>query len=169
MVRPSWARFLRKVRSQAIPMGSKPLEGSSSTKISGSPSNAVASERRCFIPRENSLTFFGATSNNSTSSSTSSARASGIPAAAAIISKFLMALKEGLYPPDSITAPTCRIGFTRAWYGAPWMSPLPEFGVARESKHLRVVLLPAPFGPRKPVIRPASTLAVRLFTATTSL
>ena len=52
IVRPSPASRFRKPRSQAMPAGSSPLAGSSSTSTPGSPRSAVARPRRCRMPSE---------------------------------------------------------------------------------------------------------------------
>src|SRR6476660_2247317 len=49
------------------------------------------------------------------------------------------------------------------------MVAVPAVGVTRLSSIRRVVVLPAPFGPRKPVTRPASTVNDRSSTARTFL
>src|SRR5829696_8911530 len=52
MVRPSSARWRSSPRSHAMPAGSSPLAGSSSSSTGGSPSRAPARPRRWRMPRE---------------------------------------------------------------------------------------------------------------------
>ncbi len=66
-----------KVRSHWIPCGSRPLEGSSRMRISGSPSRAVASCSRWRMPIENLPTRRRATSDRPTSSRVSPTRREG--------------------------------------------------------------------------------------------
>ena len=73
----AWWRM--NVRSHWIPCGSRPLDGSSRMRISGSPSRAVASWSRWRIPRENLPTRRRATSDSPTSSRVSSTLVSGMP------------------------------------------------------------------------------------------
>jgi hypothetical protein len=49
--------------------------------------------------------------------------------------------------------------------GLPPIVALPEVGVSRASSERSVVVLPEPFGPRKPVMVPASTPKLRSSTA----
>src|SRR5688572_4666216 len=75
--------------------------------------------------------------------------------------------RPGWNPVASSTAPTTRRGSVRSAYGRPPMSAAPVVGRTSPSTIRSVVDLPAPFGPRKPVTRPAGTSNVRSRTATT--
>ena len=50
----------------------------------------------------------------------------------------------------------------------PWIVELPAVGLTSPSSIRSVVVLPAPLGPRKPTIRPSSTVKDRSSTASTS-
>ena len=57
----------------------------------------------------------------------------------------------------------------RRWGRKPATSARPALGWIRPLSILRVVVLPAPLGPRKPTISPGSTVKLTAFTASTSL
>src|SRR6266542_3628505 len=69
----------------------------------------------------------------------------------------------------SRTAPQVRSGSGRSAYRYPPIVAVPAMGVTRLSSMRSVVVLPAPFGPRKPVTRPGSTVNDRSSTALTRL
>ena len=69
-------------------------------------------------------------------------------------------------PRGSISAPTRRIGWASSRNGRPRTVAVPEVGRVRPRMQRIVVVLPEPFGPRKPVTRPGSTVTVRSSTAT---
>src|SRR5699024_1691052 len=71
----------------------------------------------------------------------------------------------GWKPVASSAAPTVSTGRGRAAYRRPPMRASPEVGRTSPSSMRRVVVLPAPFGPRKPVTRPGATSNVRSSTA----
>ncbi len=68
----------------------------------------------------------------------------------------------------SSAVPTFEIGRSRPRYGTPSNVAVPEVGVTSPSSMRRDVVLPAPFGPRKPVTTPGSTVKLRSSTACTS-
>jgi hypothetical protein len=88
-VRPSAARPFRRLRTQRMPSGSRPLIGSSSTIVCGSPSSAEAMPSRCPMPRENPPARLRATSRNPTSSMTSATLDFGTPLVWASASRWL--------------------------------------------------------------------------------
>jgi hypothetical protein len=65
----------------------------------------------------------------------------------------------------SSSTPTRRTGSSSSEYGRPRTAVLPAVGRTRPRSARIVVDLPAPFGPRNPVIRPGSTEKVRSSTA----
>ena len=54
----SWFSFWISSRISLMPVGSKPLVGSSKNRKSGSPIKAIAIAKRCFMPREKFFAFF---------------------------------------------------------------------------------------------------------------
>src|SRR5689334_12623473 len=70
--------------------------------------------------------------------------------------------------PPSSTAPTVWTGSGSAPYACPRIVAVPPVGFTSPSSILSVVVLPAPFGPRKPTILPSSTVNERSSTASTS-
>src|SRR6266540_1556921 len=97
-VRPWSAKLRRNPRSQWIPSGSRPLAGSSRTRISGSPSRAVARARRWRIPSEKPPTRRSAAWSRPTWDRTSSARVRGRPAAAVTTRRWLRPVRPALEP-----------------------------------------------------------------------
>ena len=63
--------------------------------------------------------------------------------------------------------PRSRAGFGRSRYGVPPNVAVPAVARTSPSSTRRVVVLPAPFGPRNPVTRPGSTVKLRSSTAVT--
>ena len=86
----------------------------------------------------------------------------------ATIRRWLRALRPGWKLEASSTAPTWRTGSASARYGLPSILALPAVGVTSPSSIRRVVVLPAPLGPRNPTTVPWSTSKLRSSTATTS-
>ncbi len=119
------------------------------------------------MPSENAPALRCAAWPRPTSSSTWSAAWSGTPIAAAYTRRWLRAERLGWNPCASSTAPTTRPGLPRFPNGCPLISPMPAVGVTRPSSMRRVVVFPAPFGPRKPVTEPGSTVKLRFCTAVT--
>ncbi len=105
-VRPSAARDLRRVRIQRTPSGSRPLTGSSRTRVAGSPSNAAAMPRRWPMPREKPLTRRSATSVRPVRSRTSSTRRLGRPWVRARPRRWWRAVRPGWTERASSRAPT---------------------------------------------------------------
>jgi hypothetical protein len=62
-------------------------------------------------------------------------------------------------------APTVRSGRSSERYGTPSMNAVPLVARSRPRRMRSVELLPAPFGPRKPVTRPGDDM--RLTSSTT--
>src|SRR5512132_2567307 len=167
-VRPWSASCRRKPRSQWTPSGSRPLAGSSRISTWGSPSRAVARPRRWRMPSEKPPTRRRAAWVRPTWSRTWSARLRGRPAAVATTRRWLRALRPGWKLDASSTAPTWRMGSGSSRYGRPSILVLPAVGVTSPSRVRRVVVLPAPLGPRKPTTVPWSTSKLRSSTATMS-
>ena len=151
-----------------MPSGSRPFVGSSSTSTCGSPSSAVASASRCRMPSEKPPAFRSAALPRPTRPSTSSARWSGTPIAAAYTRRWLRAVRLGWKPSFSSTEPTTRAGFPSCECGRPLIVAVPAVGVTNPSSIRNVVVFPAPFGPRKPVTEPGSTVKLRFCTAFTA-
>ena len=118
-VRPWVARWRRKPRSQAMPSGSSPFAGSSSTRTSGSPSSAVASCRRWRMPREYPPARRSPASVRPTCASTSSTRSDGSPAAQQRTRRWSRPVRPGWNPVASSAAPTVVAGWASSAYGVP--------------------------------------------------
>ena len=156
--RPRPARAGRS-RSQRMPCGSRPLSGSSSTRIAGSPSRADASPSRWRIPVENVPTRRSAASSPSpTTPSTSSTRPRGRPAEHGERAQ-VVARRSGRdahrsapdVDPEHARAGVCRVLDQACRRRA----PVRAVGRAIPTRSaLSAVVLPAPFGPRNPVTEP---------------
>ena len=109
-VRPSAARPFNRVRTHSTPSGSRPLTGSSSMRVSGSPSSAAAMPSRCPMPRENFPARCRATDERPVSSITSCTRRRPMPCVAASARRWLNADRPGWTDPASSSAPTSRSG-----------------------------------------------------------
>ncbi len=120
------------------------------------------------MPRENSPTRRPAAEVRSTRLSTSSILDGLTSPSIAWMRRWLRAVRPGWASEASRTAPTMCSGWSSCWYGRPLMVALPPVGVARPSSMRRVVVFPAPFGPRKPTTRPDSTSKLKWSTATSS-
>src|SRR6476620_2818025 len=83
------------------------------------------------------------------------------------IRRWLRALRPGWKDASSSTAPTRALGRSSSSYGTPPNVAEPDEGRMSPSRARIVVLLPAPFGPRNPVTRPASMPKERCSTAWT--
>src|SRR5690349_2065772 len=81
--------------------------------------------------------------------------------------RWLRAERAGWNPCASSTAPTTRPGWPSWWNGRPLIVAVQPVGFTSPSSIRRVVVLPAPFGPRKPVTLPGDTVKLRLCTAVT--
>ena len=165
-VRPSSARSRSSSRTQRMPSGSSPLTGSSSRRTSGSPSSAAAMPSRWPMPSEKPRTRSCATDSRPTRSMTSSTREPGRSLLCASARRCAYAVRPGWRARGSISAPTRRIGWASSRNGRPSTVAVPEVGRVRPRMQRSVVVLPEPFGPRKPVTRPGSTVTVRSSTAT---
>ena len=93
-----------------MPSGSRPLTGSSKSRIPGSPSSAPAMPRRCPMPSEYFPARRSATPVSPTTSSTSSTRAAGMSLVLARQRRWLRALRPGWKALASSSAPTSRSG-----------------------------------------------------------
>ncbi|OKI06796.1 hypothetical protein AMK13_15300 [Streptomyces sp. CB02056] len=164
-VRPSAARSRRRVRIHWTPSGSSPLTGSSSSRTGGSPSRAAAMPRRCFMPSEKRPARRRAAVARPVSSSTSRTRRGPMPLVTARPSRWWRAERAGWTAPASSSAPTSRSGWRSEAYGRPLTVARPAVGASRPRIIRRVVDLPEPFGPRKPVTRPGRTVKVSPSTA----
>src|SRR6187397_1675265 len=96
---------------------------------------------------------------------TASTRVSGRPAARDRISRWLRPERPGWKSVASSTAPTRSAGRSSWAYGRSNTSARPLVGLASPSSIRRVVVLPAPFGPRNAVIVPGSSEKERSSTA----
>ena len=88
-------------------------------------------------------------------------------AAMAWTRRWAAAVRDGWAPDASSTAPTVAAGRASSAYGTPLMVAMPASGRTSPSSARRVVVLPAPLGPRNPVTVPASTEKDRSSTAVT--
>ena len=88
------------------------------------------------------------------------------PGSRAITRRWLRPRRPGWKPEVSTTAPTVPIGAGRERYGRPSMVAVPDVAFASPSRMRRVVVFPAPFGPRKPRIEPRRTVKLSPSTAT---
>ena len=85
--------FFKRLLSSEIPVGSRPFNGSSKIKTSGSFSNTIAKANLCFIPSEKFLTFFLPVSLKFTIAKTLSiSLVPGIPFSIRITSRFCLAV-----------------------------------------------------------------------------
>src|SRR4029453_17058453 len=84
-----------------------------------------------------------------------------------MIRRWLRALRPGWKLEASNSAPTWRMGSVSSRYGLPSILVLPAVGVTSPRSMRRVVVLPAPLGPRKPTTVPWSTAKLRSSTAVT--
>ncbi len=166
-VRPCAASARSRSRSQRMPSGSRPFAGSSSSRTGGSPRRVVARASRWRMPSENPPTRRREAAPRPTSSRTSAARASGTPACGAYTRRWSRAVRPGWKSAASRAAPTVRIGRSSSVYRRPPMVADPAVGETRPRSIRRVVVLPAPLGPRNPVTRPGRTVKLRSSTART--
>ncbi len=107
--------------------------------------------------------------SSSTISSVSSTRASGMPAPVAMTRRALRPERPGWKPEESRSAPTRAAGARSSRYRLPRMVTDPAEGRTRSRIMRRVVVLPAPLGPRTPVIVPDSIVKLTSSTARTFL
>ena len=135
----------------------------------GSPSSAPARPSRWRMPSEKPLTRRSPASARPTSSSTSSTRLSGSPAAAASTRRWSRARRPGwkLVGLEHRADVADRRRRARRRAGRRWWR-CRRSASTRPSSIRRVVVLPAPFGPRKPVTAPSRALKLRSSTAVTS-
>ena len=162
----AWWRM--KVRSHWMPWGSSPLEGSSRMRISGVAQQG-GGQLQPLAHAEGELPdpapgHVGEPDQGERLVT----RAKGMPAPMATIFRWSSARRPGWKLVASSTAPTCWIGLVDID-----VAPTPEGGGAavmetRPSSIRRVVVLPEPLGPRKPVTRPAATSKLRSSTARTA-
>lgn len=155
---PSAANCFMNCRIQTMPSGSRPFTGSSNIRISGSPNNAPAIPRRCDIPSEYAPARRSATAVRPTCSRTSSTRDGDNRFEAASQRRCDRAERLGCTHFASRSAPTVRNGSFSSRYGLPLISAWPAVGRSSPRIIRMVVDFPDPFGPRKPVTRPGSTM-----------
>ena len=157
-----------KSRSHAMPWGSRPLDGSSRMRTSGSPMRAVASSSRWRMPMEKPPTLRLASRRQAdqvehlVGALARRGRRRGPPCADGCAP----GVPGGSWSPPARRrrCPTGSRGpgsRARRWW------PCPAEGWTRPSSMRSVVVLPDPLGPRKPVTRPGSTVKDRLSTAST--
>jgi hypothetical protein len=163
--RPSAASDLISLRIHKMPSGSSPFTGSSNISTCGSPSSAAAMPSRWLMPSENPLDRFPATPDSPTMSSTSATRRGEMPLVYARHSRWFRALRPPWAARASISAPTSRIGLAAWRCGFPSIVTAPAVGRSRPRISRIVVVLPAPFGPTKPVTIPGRTVKLRSSTA----
>ena len=123
---------------------------------------------RWLMPSENPLDRLPATSSSPTMPMTSSTRRRGMALVSARQSRCLYALRPPCTALASSSAPTSRIALYDSANGLPPTVTDPAVGRSSPRIIRMVVVLPAPFGPRKPVTRPGRTVKLRLSTATLS-
>lgn len=153
--------------------GSRPEAGSSSSSTRGSCTRARARPRRCFCPRDSTRAGASARSASPTSASRTSARADaagfGIPYSRAVTASVSRELSEFQAPRASGIHPSsARAACGSATGSMPSMRMDPASGARSDASIRRSVVLPEPFGPTRPVTRPARALSVTLRTACTS-
>ena len=156
-VRPSPARRLRKPRSQRMPSGSRPLDGSSRTSVSGSPSRAAASARRCRIPIEKPPTRRGQLGEPDhvehlvdPTVPNAGGRADDARARTGPVARVEDAgVEQGT---------DVRAGCARSAYACPSKVARPRVGRTSPRSMRIVVDFPAPLGPRNPVTAPGRTV-----------
>ncbi len=119
------------------------------------------------MPSENSPTRRSAAPVRSTRASSSSMRRSPTPAGIAATRRLSRAVRPAWKLLASSSAPTVACGRGRSAYRRPPIVAVPAVGATSPSSVRRVVVLPAPFGPRKPVTRPGRTVKDRSDTAVT--
>ena len=167
-VPPSSAKPRRNCRSQWTPSGSRPLAGSSRISTAGLPSKAPARPRRWRMPSEKPLTRRSAASARPTSSSTSSTRAARQPAGggehAQVVARPPAGMEAGRL--EHRADVPGRVGELVRRAARRWWR-VPPVGLARPSSIRRVVVLPAPLGPRNPVTAPSRAVKLRSSTAVT--
>ena len=150
--RPCCASSRIAVQNERRPSTSIPVVGSSSSSRAGSDSRAIANRSRCCSPPEHLATLRFAISEMPALSSTAS---TGLVSAKRLavyctVSRTLRSLSS---PPVCMTAATRPRAM--ACRGAmPNTSTSPDVGRDRPSTMSIVVVLPAPFGPRKATISP---------------
>ncbi len=167
-VRPSAARARMNWRIQAMPSVSRPLTGSSNISTGGSPSSATAMPSRCFMPSEKPLSLRSATASRPVSWSISVTRRRPMPLLCATDSRCASAVRPGCRALASSSAPTWCSGRIRPWYLLWLTRARPDVGASRPRMTRIVVVLPAPFGPRKPVTWPGRTVKLSPSTAVTA-
>ncbi len=160
IVRPSAASCRRSSRSCTRACGSSPDAGSSSSSTWGSWTRARASPSFCFCPRESTRAGTSARSAKVSRCSSSLARCSaaarGIPYRRPVTTSDSRAVSEGHAPSASGIQPTSRLASCGCVTGStPPTRSSPSSGASSEASMSSRVVLPAPFGPTRPVIRPA--------------
>ena len=119
------------------------------------------------MPSEKPLTRRFATASSPVSRSTSVTRGRPIPLLRATEARCIQAVRPPCSAVASSSEPTSRSGRISASYRRPPTRARPEVGAARPRMIRMVVVLPAPFGPRKPVTWPGRTVKLRSSTAVT--
>ena len=119
------------------------------------------------MPSEKPLTRRFATASSPVSRSTSVIRGRPIPLLRATETRCIQAVRPPCSAVASSSEPTSRSGLISASYRRPPTRARPEVGAARPRMIRMVVVLPAPFGPRKPVTWPGRTVKLRSSTAVT--
>ena len=167
MVLPSRRRWRRKPRSQRMPSGSRPLAGSSRMSTCGSPSRAAARPSRWRMPMRVAAGPLAGRGRDADQLehlvdplARRRRRCRRAPAGGC------GRCGRGGSSSPRAPSPTTAIGLGDVVRsaGRRW-SPCRCVGRTRPSSMRRVVVLPAPLGPRKPVIRPGSTSKLRSSTA----
>ncbi len=152
MVMPfSRLRRCRVWRISWVAAGSRPLNGSSSSKSSGVPTMASAMPMRCFMPNEKLRVCLEPVLARFTISRSSWQCSLGFltPRAVALYIRLSMALIRSRRPGASMMAPT-PVGPSQVAGLWPRTSSSPEVGLIRPQTIFIVVDLPAPLRPTKP-------------------
>ncbi len=147
------------------PTVSMPVVGSSSTTRSGSGSSARANRSRCCWPPEHFPTTRSARSAMPARSRTSST-GRALACSAATSRTVSTTVTSRSRPPDWRTA-EIRPAATDSCGAAPKTRTVPRSGRVNPRSMSRVVVLPAPLGPRKATISPGRTVRERPSTAAT--
>jgi hypothetical protein len=166
-VRPWSASETSSRRISAIPAGSRPLAGSSSTTTSGSRSRAAAIPSRWRIPSEYVATGSSARSASPAAPSARATPSAPIRSSRANNARFRRPVRDGARPGVSIRAPIRLITRCKSvLLSAPSTLQTPDVGLMSPSRQRSAVVLPAPLRPSSPNTPPDGTTRSSLSRAT---
>ena len=165
-VRPSAASALHQVADPQDALGSSPFTGSSNIRIAGSPSSAAAMPSRWPMPSEKPLRPLPGHAAEADELEHLADPASGQVVGLRQAQQVVVGAAAAVH---RLARPAARrpraSGRRAAANGLPLIVTVPAVGRSRPRISRMVVVLPAPFGPRKPVIFPGSTVNDRSSTA----